>query len=884
MGSVEGPIHMSSPVRPSILFIDAYDSYSNNITSLLTTLLDVNVRVLPIDASISKHDLLRELGRYEAVVCGPGPGTPGNDADVGLMRMLWDLGDEHMLPVLGVCLGFQSLVLACGGKVRRLRRGLHGMIRTIQHRSQSGVTHYCDGDIFQNVGEFKATLYHSLCADVGQDAVSDWEAQKWNSPARHPDILPLGWVVEDRGDAHEPERILMALKHRQKPFWGLQYHPESICTEEEGHNVIRNWFAQARQWNDENRRYPNQQDPSETLFARNAVQPSLHDQANLVELDAERGGRFWRNLVYNNASQRFQSRSIPLPKGIEAPHITELLGLNDSHSVIFDSANGNQPAPTAGVDVRGRFSILAADVADCLRIEYHTGDDFLSIFNGLAANTKETIYFGPGRTVWHFLAEFQESRRSQLEFDAACHAPDEHAVPFLGGFVGFVTYEQGLSGIDITLPKDRGHTRPDVCLAWVQKSIVMDHQSGFLHVQQLEEAADAPWIDGAIEQLQCSDTWRYGVRHQHNGNEGVDEAEILTVIKKPDSAKYDAKVRMCQEFIAAGESYELCLTDQTKITRVVKKAKGQKTREGKSNQGSTKRPLESNTTNPTTSSDSSWQLYRTLRQRNPAPYASYIRLGGATLLSSSPERFLEYTRSGLCSMKPMKGTVKKSSEPAPGCATTLAEAEAILRTPKEQAENLMIVDLVRHDLHGICGAGNVTVPDLLKVEEYQTVYTMITRVEGQLPSLNGGVGDGDNSSIYSGLDVLAASLPPGSMTGAPKKRSCEILWQIEGGDEKERSLYSGVVGYMCISGRGDWSVTIRSMFRWDDETTSSPNVSDGDGGEGGEGEVGGRQEEVWRIGAGGAVTILSTPEGEREEMFVKLARPLSIFSDGMGVE
>lgn len=103
------------------------------------------------------------------------------------------------------------------------------------------------------------------------------------------------------------------------------------------------------------------------------------------------------------------------------------------------------------------------------------------------------------------------------------------------------------------------------------------------------------------------------------------------------------------------------------------------------------------------------------------------------------------------------------------------------------------------------------------------------------------------------------------MTGAPKKRSCEILREIEG--HKERGLYSGVVGYMCATGRGDWSVTIRSLFRWDDEQV----VVNGDEGP--------ETHEVWRIGAGGAVTILSTPEGEREEMFTKLAGPLRIFGE-----
>ncbi|KAJ9130253.1 Para-aminobenzoate synthase-like protein [Coniochaeta hoffmannii] len=305
-----------------------------------------------------------------------------------------------------------------------------------------------------------------------------------------------------------------------------------------------------------------------------------------------------------------------------------------------------------------------------------------------------------------------------------------------------------------------------------------------------------------------------------------------TAIQSPGTTEYEAKVRECQEYIAAGDSYELCLTDQTTITRP----------RSHSFDMSDKAPQSITSQTKSSPLPSSWQLFRTLRTRQPAPFASYLRLGPATLVSASPERFLAYDRDGHVSMRPMKGTVRKSAE-----VSTLAHAEAILHVPKEEAENLMIVDLVRHDLHGVCGAGNVTVEELMKVEEYESVFQMITVVEGRLPSEGG----------YSGLDVLAASLPPGSMTGAPKKRSCEILRKLE--DGQERGLYSGVVGYMCASGRGDWSVTIRAMFRWDDE--------------------GDDEEEVWRIGAGGAVTILSTPEGEAEEMFTKLSGPLCVFQD-----
>jgi para-aminobenzoate synthetase len=211
----------------------------------------------------------------------------------------------------------------------------------------------------------------------------------------------------------------------------------------------------------------------------------------------------------------------------------------------------------------------------------------------------------------------------------------------------------------------------------------------------------------------------------------------------------------------------------------------------------------------------------------------------------------------------MKGTVKKSAS-----INTLEKAKELLDVPKEKAENLMIVDLVRHDLHSVCGPGNVSVPRLMVVEEYKSVFQMISVVEGFIPppfspKLVSHLSPQEireaKKRRYTGIDVLAASLPPGSMTGAPKKRSCEILQEIE---ERERGLYSGVVGYMDVNGRGDWSVTIRSMFKWEAEDV------DGDG----DGVV-----EKWYIGAGGAVTALSTEVGEREEMVTKLSGTLGVF-------
>ena len=320
----------------------------------------------------------------------------------------------------------------------------------------------------------------------------------------------------------------------------------------------------------------------------------------------------------------------------------------------------------------------------------------------------------------------------------------------------------------------------------------------------------------------------------------------------PVESSYKAKIRACQDFISAGDSYELCLTNQVSV-RVKSRL-----------------------------SSTSWPLYLRLRHLNPAPFAAYVRLGSLTLLSTSPERFMCWSRplqrdgshsTSVCQFRPIKGTVSKARKTSTGelHILDLAEATSLLSTTKERAENLMIVDLIRHDLHGVVGSGNVSVEKLMVVEEYHSVFQLVSVIKGRLESSSSPLGVLRNSAIEekgqqkikTGIDVLAASLPPGSMTGAPKRRSCELLQTIE--EHQPRSIYSGVLGYMCVGGRGDFSVVIRSMFKWD---------SSGSQEEGRE-ETGGEDE--WHISAGGAVTILSSEDGEWEEMKLKLMSTMKLF-------
>ena len=234
-----------------------------------------------------------------------------------------------------------------------------------------------------------------------------------------------------------------------------------------------------------------------------------------------------------------------------------------------------------------------------------------------------------------------------------------------------------------------------------------------------------------------------------------------------------------------------------------------------------------------------------LRRVNPAPFAAYLRFGDLALLSSSPERFLSVDRDGGAEAKPIKGTAARSDDPAED-----ARLAAQLRADeKSRAENLMIVDLLRNDLGSVCAVGSVEVPSLMEVESYETVHQLVSTVRGRL------------RAGASALDAVRACFPPGSMTGAPKRRTLEILDRLEG---RARGPYSGAIGWFGLGGGCDLSVTIRTI------------VLDRGGGD--PGTPGGAAAAT--IGAGGAIVLGSDPEREWEEMLLKAAAPLRAIDPG----
>ena len=849
--------------RPSILFIDAYDSFTNNIISLLTTALVCSIRVIHIDSPGFETDeaLCNELRHYDAVVCGPGPGDPANQKDVGLMNRIWRLQDEDVLPVMGICLGFQSLCLAFGGHMRTLNEGLHGRVRGIHHlgeASRNNSEHGCK-EIFDGVGVLRATLYHSLYVGTAQNVMDEeqWEERKWEPIIDSGKLLPLAWADNESKERTrwKDDRILMAVRHETEPFWGLQYHPESICSNEEAKKVIENWFTLAQRWNMENGRTPRRDGTGirgELPLLKSLLSKVEQRKRRLSSQNDSQKPRLRRDSVIDHigVDSHYEMRVLDFPEHVSIPDITERIQGTQREHIVLESSNAHIQGPGAAA-VRGRYGIIALDVEDTMRIEYHAKDKWARVYkpyvNGRPSQMDDRVNLKPFGGIWPFLADFLEKRRI---------VDGNEKSPFWGGFIGYTTYELGLEGIDVNTIADRANTRPDLCFAWITRSLVFDHLEKKIYVQQLlgnELRGVDSWLDETVSLLKhlLSTTngqfWRRNSKSEANGSAAVKPSAS----SMPNGRVYESKVRACQEQIRKGESYELCLTDQTEVVL----PRTDPLRRLNLNVNITGHKFFHHAQPANLSRTAAWSFYKSLRLRNPAPFASFLRLGPATFISGSPERFLSWSSSGKCSLRPMKGTVRKSPQ-----VSALPQAEALLQIPKEQAENLMIVDLVRHDLHGVCGSGNVSVPRLMVVEEYASVFQMISVVEGQIPQVPKEKEGG--RTRYTGMDVLAASLPPGSMTGAPKKRSCEILQQIEG--YRDRSLYSGVVGYMDVGGRGDFSVNIRCMFRWDDEGQ-------------GNGDDETQDTEVWHIGAGGAVTALSTPVAEREEMQAKLAGTLGVF-------
>ena len=388
---------------------------------------------------------------------------------------------------------------------------------------------------------------------------------------------------------------------------------------------------------------------------------------------------------------------------------------------------------------------------------------------------------------YSFLLERESNLENRFSVMGAALSLVEDARDALKDLAGFVDNE-------IDLPFD---FRPGLVGAFsyegeekfmlVDRAIVLDHQkltAWFIGVFE-SEAEFNSWRDAAL--LRLALIGGEGAIYRHANR--VDAIDSSLVQSLHSDSEYLGLIEKAKEAIARGDAYQLCLTNQLTIETEV----------------------------------DPFAVYLRLREANPAPYLSYLKLGSTSVVSSSPEQFLRVSNSGVVSSKPIKGTRPRSAD----AELDRQLAEELRSNEKERAENLMIVDLMRNDLGQVSEPSDVVVDKLFEVESYATVHQLVSTVTAVLkPGLD----------VF---DAVRAAFPAGSMTGAPKQSAMSILSELEGAP---RGIYSGCFGYVSLTGAADLAMTIRTIVFEEGKAT---------------------------IGIGGGITIDSDPEAELLETKLK---------------
>ena len=328
-------------------------------------------------------------------------------------------------------------------------------------------------------------------------------------------------------------------------------------------------------------------------------------------------------------------------------------------------------------------------------------------------------------------------------------------LPFKGGAVGYFAYDLGKRFEVIKQQTRQDIAIPEMAIGIYQHAIIFDRklQQCWLLCVDEQRASFIDFFNHALKQKTLETAQSIAAEIDATA------AFKLTTPWRSNmpQAQYREKFKRVHDYLLSGDCYQINLAQRFSAQY----------------------------------SGSEYQAYCALREENKAPFSAFLRFENSTILSISPERFLQKVDNKIQS-KPIKGTRPRSSEPA----IDQANADELQQATKDRAENLMIVDLLRNDISRVCIPGSVTVPALFAIESFPAVHHLVSTVEGEI------------ASQYDGSDLLRAAFPGGSITGAPKIRAMDIIEELE---PNQRSVYCGSIGYLSACGNMDTSITIRTL-------------------------------------------------------------------------
>ena len=325
-------------------------------------------------------------------------------------------------------------------------------------------------------------------------------------------------------------------------------------------------------------------------------------------------------------------------------------------------------------------------------------------------------------------------------------------LPFCGGAMGYFAYDLGRRIEQLPEIAEHDVNVPDMAIGLYDWAVIVDH-----HQRR-------SWLVSHGRDEQTFQIWQelLALFQESTGKHPINFAITSELTSNFDKTTYSSAFDKIKSYIREGDCYQVNLAQRFSV-------------------GVNGDP---------------WDAYVRLRKINPAPYGCFLNIPEGAVLSASPERFLK-VRNNLVETKPIKGTRRRSSF----AYEDTALAEALLESEKDRAENLMIVDLLRNDLGKTCAKGSVAVPKLFALESFASVHHLVSTITGQL----------DQGQHV--LDLLRGCFPGGSITGAPKLRSMEIIEEVE---PHRRSVYCGSIGYIGFDSSMDCNIAIRSMVYYQD--------------------------------------------------------------------